>query len=127
MNSSSRYIPLSLVLFIAATTGSAQAGSTLDPYAHIRPPQSASEKQQKQLLPLGKKKVENQPVVRSADEVEQPTTYVTMPMGNLSDGDNKKGPGLFGKSIPGVGGIAAPFKAASAGIVKGSQKIGGGI
>ncbi len=110
-----RYLPISLALFLAASsTGSAYAGSVLDPYAHIKAPQSQAQKKK-----IEKEKL-SMPV--AADEVEQPTTYVTMPMGNFSEEPNaaNKKTGILGK----VAGMAAPFKTAGANVAKGSKKIG---
>ncbi len=113
-----RYLPISLALLVAASsTGSAYAGSVLDPYAHIKAPQSQAQKKK-----LEKEKL----TIPVADEIEQPTTYVTMPMGNLSEDPSAaadKKTGILGK----VAGMAAPFKAAGAGVAKGSKKLGGQI
>jgi len=105
MNSSRRYLPLSLGLLLAATTvGVANAESPLDPYDHIKPPASAAPKR-------------NRPVVvPQMDEIqEQSKTYISMPMGPQGEEQaNAQKKGILGKTMAGVSGIAAPFKAAGA-------------
>lgn len=114
MHSSRRYLPLSLALLLAASTSAAQAGSSLDPYAHIKKPAPVA----------GKKKSDVH--VPNLDDMET-TTYTTTIMGSKhfeEPKEEKKG-GRFG--LPKVGGIPNPFKGAGSAVASGTKKFGGGL
>ncbi|MGD9680022.1 MAG: hypothetical protein AB7W16_02455 [Candidatus Obscuribacterales bacterium] len=122
MDATKRFLPLSLALMLVGAIGPASANSLLDPYAHIQAPQ-----------PAAKKKA---PEVPAIDNVVTPQTYVTMPMGDLSE-EKKEGGG--GGGIIGTmlspfsgmgdltGGAGNAFKAAGHGMVSGTKMIGSGI
>lgn len=115
MNASRRYLPLSLMLLLATSVSSANAGSFLDPYSHIKAPAGTAPK--KKFLQQQKEPA----IVPQADEVATPTTYVTMPMGHLADENaaEKKPSGLLGRTI-------APFKAASNSVAKSGKFLANG-
>lgn len=121
MDATKRFLPLSLALMLVGAMGPASANSVLDPYAHIQAPQ-----------PAAKKKA---PEIPTVDNVVTPSTYVTMPMGDLS-GEKKEvgGGGILGTVLSPfssmgdlTGGAGNAFKAAGQGMVSGTKKIGSGI
>lgn len=126
MNASRRYLPLSLMLLLAASVGSANAGSILDPYSHIKAPQGTNEKRKK-AAPA---------VVEQADDMDGSQTWVKMvkmddPAAEAEKQKQGGGSGILGKTT----GI---FKAAGNGVAKGvsgsakaakksTSLIGGGV
>src|SRR5581483_12314663 len=122
MKVSGRFLPLSLAFFLIATSGIARAGSTLDPYDYIKAPAGKKEKAAKA-----------RPELPAVDDVAEPKTYVNMSFKGVEDPDQQKKKGLLSKvvpkvpKVPGVGGLTAPIKTASSGVVKGGKAIGGGI
>jgi hypothetical protein len=115
MNSSRVYLPLSLAILLAASTTAARAGSSLDPYSYVKAPKSATTD----------KKKNSTAVVPQVDDMDAPTTYVTMPKDHFEEAQAEKKGGLFAKvpGLPKMGGVAAPFK----GMANGSKKLGSGI
>lgn len=120
MNSTKRYLPLSLAFVLVCSVHDARANSSLDPYAHVKAPQGA----QKKSAPIP-----------SVDSITTPSTYVTMPMGGQED-PNKQG--LVGtmmstitaphKSIKKAGSsMVSGTKTAGANLMKGSKMIGDGF
>jgi len=98
------------MLLLAASVGSANAGSFLDPYSHIAAPQGTA--------PKTRNSQKEPRIVPQVDEVEQATTYVAMPMGHLAeDGQNKK-------KKEGGGGILSKTTGIFAGVGNGVAKSG---
>ncbi len=118
MKPSRRYLPLSTAILLIATTGSAFAGSALDPYAHIAGPKQETKKQ---------KDEDDAPVI---DKVSKPTTYVTSPMGDLSEGKqlSPKHVKNGGNKDDGggiMGAVLSPFNSASKTFKSGAKASGG--
>lgn len=121
MTASKRYVPVSLVCLLiastySATTNPAKAGpsSSLDPYAHVQAP-TAKEVEDKNNKARAKKGLppihKNEPSSTKIEEVSSTTTYVTAPGGgngkaikqNSSVAESGAGGGkLFGK-FPKIG------------------------
>lgn len=106
MNSTKRYLPLSLVLVLVCSVSDAKANSALDPYAHVKAP--SAKEQEKTAIP-------------SVDSITTPTSYVTV---NMSEAGEEKKSGLVGSML---GSITAPtktIKKASSGMVSGTKAAG---
>ncbi len=123
MNASRRYLPLSLMLLLAASVGSANAGSYLDPYSHIKAPAGNAPKKKF----LQQEKESN--VIPQADEANAGKTYVMAPLGEVAeDGakkDNGGGGGFFGKTIGGIKGVGSGVAKSGSILAKGAKASGG--
>lgn len=117
MNASRRYLPLSLMLLLATSVGSANAGSFLDPYSHIKAPAGTAPK--KKFLQQDKEPA----IVPRADEVTETKTYVMAPLGEVAEEgapkNNAGHGGLLSKTM-------APFKKAGSSVAKSGSVIANG-
>lgn len=123
MNASRRYLPLSLMLLLAASVGSANAGSYLDPYSHIKAPPGTAPKKKF----LQQEKESN--VIPQADEVNAGKTYVMAPLGEVAEDGSKKdnagGGGFFGKTLGGIKGVGSGVAKSGSILAKGAKASGG--
>ncbi len=113
-----RFVPLSLVFFLAATTGGAKAGTSLDPYSYIKAPAGTAP---------AKKKVAPAAAAPQAEDETELKQYVTVKFAD-KDAEEMKKKGLIGKmmpgKMPGVGSITAPFAKIGGGIANGAKASG---